>query len=146
TVKSAMVRAIAENRTHYVLTAGLPRLRELIAAKLRDKNHIPIDDPEDVLVTNGGIHGLHVVCQALLEAGDEVLVPDPEWPPPVGHGRLARGVPVACPLRESLGWRYDLDELAAKITPKTRVLYLNPPNTPTGGLLTRQDLERLAAM
>ena len=146
TVKSAMVRAIAENKTHYVLTAGLPRLRELIAAKLRDKNHIPIDDPEDVLVTNGGIHGLHIVCQALLEAGDEVLVPDPEWPPTVGHVRLARGVPVACPLRESLGWRYDLDELESKITPQTRVLYLNSPNNPTGGLLTRQDLERLAAI
>ena len=146
TVKSAMVRAIAENKTHYVLTAGLPRLRELIAAKLRDKNHIPIDDPEDVLVTNGGIHGLHVVCQALLDAGDEVLVPDPEWPPTVGHVRLARGVPVACPLRESLGWRYDLDELESKITPKTRVLYLNSPNNPTGGLLTREDLERLAAI
>ncbi len=146
TVKSAMVRAIAENKTHYVLTAGLPRLRELIAAKLRNKNRIPIEGPEDVLVTNGGIHGLHIVCQALLDPGDEVLVPDPEWPPTAGHVRLARGVPVPCPLHEALGWRYDLDELESKITPKTRVLYLNSPNNPTGGLLTRADLERLAAI
>ena len=146
TVKSAMVRAIAENKTHYVLTAGLPRLRELIAAKLRDKNGIPLVDPEHVLVTNGGIHGLHIVCQALLEPGDEVLVPDPEWPPTAGHVRLAHAVPVPCPLHESRGWRYDLDELEAKITPKTRVLYLNSPNNPTGGLLTRADLERLAAI
>src|SRR5919204_244290 len=77
TVKSAMARAIAENRTHYVQTAGIPRLRELIAAKLRDKNGIPIDDVEDVLVTNGGIHGLYIICRALLEPGDEVIVPDP---------------------------------------------------------------------
>jgi len=146
TVKSAMVRAIAENKTHYLLTAGLPRLRELIAAKLRDKNRIPLVDAEDVLVTNGGIHGLHITCQALLEPGDEVLVPDPEWPPTAGHVRLARAVPVPCPLHESLGWRYDLDELEARITPKTRVLYLNSPNNPTGGLLTRADLERLAAI
>jgi len=146
TVKSAMVRAIAENKTHYLLTAGLPRLRELIAAKLRDKNRIPLVDAEDVLVTNGGIHGLHIICQALLEPGDEVLVPDPEWPPTAGHVRLARAVPVPCPLHESLGWRYDLDELEARITPKTRVLYLNSPNNPTGGLLTRADLERLAAI
>jgi aspartate aminotransferase len=146
TVKSAMVRAIAENKTHYLLTAGLPRLRELIAAKLRDKNRIPLVDAEDVLVTNGGIHGLHIICQALLESGDEVLVPDPEWPPTAGHVRLAHAVPVPCPLHESLGWRYDLDELEARISPKTRVLYLNSPNNPTGGLLTRADLERLAAI
>jgi len=146
TVKSAMVRAIAENKTHYVLTAGLPRLRELIAAKLRDQNRVPVENPEDVLVTNGGIHGLHIICQALLEPGDEVLVPDPEWPPTAGHVRLAHGVPVPCPLHESRGWRYDLDELEAKITPETRVLYLNSPNNPTGGLLTRTDLERLAAI
>jgi aspartate aminotransferase len=146
TVKSALVRAIAENKTHYVLTAGLPRLRELIAAKLRDKNRIPNVDPEDVLVTNGGIHGLHIAVQALLDPGDEVLVPEPEWPPTAGHVRLAQGVPVACPLYESRGWRYDLDELEAKITPRTRILYLNSPNNPTGGLLTRADLERLAAI
>src|SRR3954468_252878 len=64
TVKSAMTRAIAENRTHYVQTAGLPRLRELIAAKLRDKNRIPIDDDEHVLVTGGGIHALFIVLHA----------------------------------------------------------------------------------
>src|ERR671935_1663845 len=58
TVKTAMARAIAENKTHYVQTAGIPRLRELIAAKLREKNRIAVDDPEHVLVTNGGIHGL----------------------------------------------------------------------------------------
>src|SRR6266581_6517789 len=64
-VKSAMSRAIAENKTHYLQTNGVPRLRELVAAKLRDKNHIPVDDPEDVLVTNGGIHGLYIICRAL---------------------------------------------------------------------------------
>src|SRR6185295_6046736 len=70
TVKSAMIRAIADNRTHYLQTTGVPRLRELIAAKLRDKNHVPIEpgnDVEDVLVTTGGIHGLYIVCHALLE-------------------------------------------------------------------------------
>ena len=67
-----MSRAIAENKTHYLQTTGVPRLRELIAAKLRDKNHIPVDDPEHVLVTNGGIHGVYMLCQALLEPGDEV--------------------------------------------------------------------------
>src|SRR5262245_57417848 len=95
TVKSAMIRAIAENKTHYLQTTGVPRLRELVAAKLRDKNRIPVDDVEDVLVTNGGIHGLNIVCHALLEPGDEVLVPDPEWPPAAGQVRPAQGGPGA---------------------------------------------------
>src|SRR5215510_6371078 len=64
TVKAAMTRAIAENKTHYLQTTGVPRLRELIADKLRNRNHVPIDDDEHVLVTNGGIHGLYIVCRA----------------------------------------------------------------------------------
>jgi aspartate aminotransferase len=146
TVKAAMTRAIAENKSHYLQTNGVPRLRELIAAKLRNKNHIPVDDPEHVLVTNGGIHGVYMLCHALLEPGDEVIVPDPEWPPVVGNVLSAKGVAVPCPLHESLGWRYDFDELESKITAKTRVLYLNSPNNPSGGVLTRADLERLAAI
>jgi aspartate aminotransferase len=145
-VKSAMVRAIAENKTHYLQTTGVPRLRELIAAKLRQKNAIPVEDPEDVLVTHGGIHGLYMICQALLEPGDEVVIPDPEWPPAAGNILAARGVAVGCPLHEATGWRYELDELVSKITPKTRVLYLNSPHNPTGGVLTRADLERIAAI
>jgi len=146
TVKSAMVRAIAENKSHYLQTTGVPRLRELIAAKLRDSNHIPVDDVEDVLVTNGGIHGLYLVCRALLEPGDEVLIPDPAWPPAAGNILAARGVPVGYQLHESNSWRPDLDEIESRITARTRVLYLNSPSNPTGGVLARVDLERLAAI
>src|SRR5262245_44554847 len=99
-VKSAMIRAVNENKTHYLQTTGVPRLRELIAQKLRDKNHTPVDDPEHVLVTNGGIHGVYIVCRALLEPGDEVIIPDPLWPPAAGNILAARGVTVPCPLHE----------------------------------------------
>jgi aspartate aminotransferase len=145
-VKSAMTRAIAENKSHYLQTTGVPRLRELIAAKLRDKNHIPINDDEHVLVTNGGIHGLYIICRALLEPGDEVIVPDPEWPPAAGNILAARGVPVPVRLHESKGWRWNPDEVEAAITPKTRVLYVNSPSNPTGGVLPREDLESLATI
>jgi aspartate/methionine/tyrosine aminotransferase len=64
----------------------------------------------------------------------------------MGNIRLARGVPVPCPLREHLGWRWDLDELAAAITPKTRAIYVNSPHNPTGGVLTRADHEGIAAL
>src|SRR5258706_13805220 len=92
-VKSAMARAIAENKSHYLQTNGVPRLRELIAAKLRHKNGIPVDDTEDVLVTNGGIHGLYMICRSLLEPGDEVLIPDPAWPPAGVNILAARRIP-----------------------------------------------------
>jgi aspartate aminotransferase len=146
TVKSAMARAIAENKTHYVQTAGIPRLRELIAEKLRCKNRIPIDDTEQVIVTGGGIHAIYVICQALLDPGDEVIVPDPEWPATAGNVLAAKGVAVPCPLRESLGWRWDLDEVRSLITPRTRAIYVNSPSNPTGGVLTRADLEAIAAI
>jgi aspartate/methionine/tyrosine aminotransferase len=145
-VKSAMTRAIAENKSHYLQTTGVPRLRELIAAKLRLRNGIPADDPEDVLVTHGGIHGLYMLCMSLLEPGDEVLIPDPQWPPAAGNILAAHGVPIGYRLNESNGWRPDFDEIESKVTPKTRVLYLNSPNNPTGGVLTRADIERLAAI
>jgi aspartate/methionine/tyrosine aminotransferase len=145
-VKSGMARAIAENHSHYVQTTGIPRLRELIAAKLRKTNGVPVDDVENVLVTNGGIHGLYIICRALLESGDEVLIPDPAWPPAAGNILAAQGVPVGYRLHEADGWRPDLDEVESMITPKTRVLYLNSPSNPTGGVLTRTYLERLAGI
>ncbi len=144
TVKAAMARAIAENRTHYLQSTGLPRLRELMAEKMRAKNGIPIGDTDEVLVTNGGIHALFVMFQALLEPGDEVLLPDPVWPPTAGHVVAAQAKPVFVPLRESLGWRYDLDELRRAVTPKTRAIYINSPHNPTGGVLTRADIQAIA--
>jgi aspartate/methionine/tyrosine aminotransferase len=146
TVKNAMHRAIDENRSHYLQTTGLPRLLELLADKLRRRNGIPIGSPDEIMVTTGGIHALFITCQALLEPGDEVIVPDPEWPPCAGNIKLARGVAVPCPLHESFGWRYDLDQLASKITPKTRAIYLNSPHNPTGGVLNRADVEAIAAL
>ncbi len=146
TVKNAMRRAIEENRSHYVQTTGVPRLLELIAEKLRKTNKIPIGSPDEILVTTGGIHALYILCHGLLEPGDEVIVPDPEWPPSMGNIKLARGVVVPCPLHERLDWRFDLDELESKITSKTKAIYINSPHNPTGGVLTRSDIERIAAI
>ena len=87
-----MRRAIDENRSHYLQTTGVPRLLELLADKLRTRNGIPVGSPDEVLVTTGGIHALFIICQALLEPGDEVIIPDPEWPPCAGNIRLAHGV------------------------------------------------------
>ena len=144
TVKDAMRRAIDENRSHYLQTTGVPRLLDLLADKLRTKNGIPVGAADEVMVTTGGIHALYIICQALLEPGDEVIVPDPEWPPCVGNVKAAHGVAVSCPLHERLGWRYDLEELTSRITAKTRAIYINSPNNPSGGVLTRADVQHIA--
>jgi aspartate aminotransferase len=146
TFKQAVAKAMTENRTHYLPTQGIPPLRKAFAEKMRKKNGIPIGSDDEILVTNGGTHGLFSVFQALLEPGDEVIVPDPEWPPTMAMILAAGGKPVQVPLREDLRFRWNLDEVEKAITPKTRVLYLNSPNNPSGGVLTREDIERLAAI
>ena len=146
TVKQAMHRAIDENRSHYLQTTGVPRLLELLAEKARIRNGIPVASADEIMVTTGGIHALYIIFQGLLEPGDEVIVPDPEWPPAAGNIKAAQGVPVLCPIHERLGWRFDLDELESKITPKTKALYINSPSNPTGGVLTRSDITRIVAL
>ena len=109
-----MTRAIADN--HIALRADH---RHPAAARAdrpqaaRYERHSGRPTSRDVLVTNGGIHGLYIICRALLEPGDEVLVPDPAWPPAAGNILAAQGVPVGCPLHEARGWRSDLDEVEA---------------------------------
>jgi aspartate aminotransferase len=146
TVKGAMHRAIDDNHSHYLQTTGLPRLLDLLADKVRRANAIPVESPDEIMVTTGGIHGLYLICQALLEPGDDVVIPDPTWPPCAGNIVAARATPVRCRLHESVGWRFDLDELESTISPATRAIYINSPHNPTGGVLTRDDLERLAAI
>lgn len=146
TFKAAVRKALDDNHTHYLPTAGVPRLRQLLTEKMQKKNGIPVGSAEEVQVTNGGTHAIYAAMHAVLEPGDEVIVPDPEWPPTMAIITAARGVAVAVPLREELGWRWNIDEVERAITPKTKALYINSPNNPAGGILTRADLERLAAI
>lgn len=143
-LKTALLQGVHDNRTHYVQTTGIPPLLDLLVQKMRDKNGIPVGGPDEVMVTTGGIHGVFSVCQGLLEPGDEVLMPDPEWPPAAGNVQCAHAVPVPYPLHESRGWRPDVEEMRRLVTPKTRAIYVNSPNNPSGGVLTRADLEAIA--
>ena len=143
-VKAALIQGVHDNRTHYVQTTGIPPLLDLLVKKMREKNGIPIESPDEVMVTSGGIHGVFAVCQGLLEPGDEVLIPDPEWPPANGNISCAHAVPIGYALHESLGWRPDVDEMRRLVTDKTRAIYVNSPNNPSGGVLTRGDLEAIA--
>ena len=127
-VKQAMAKAIAENRTHYLPTTGVPRLRELLTEKMRRENGIPIGSAEEVVLANGGTHAIWAVMHALFEPGDEVIVSDPEWPATMAIAIAAKATPVAVPLYEKLGWRWDLDELERR-SRRGRVRYTSTRRT-----------------
>ena len=96
------------------------------------------------MVTTGGIHAIYLVCQALLEPGDEVILPIRPGPLCGEHPRPA--TPVSCPLHQALDWRFDLAELESHITPATRAIYINLATQPDRRVFTRADLERIAAI
>jgi len=132
-VKDAGKRAIDENKTFYTHTQGLLSLREKLVAKLARVNGIETS-PDRIACGPGGVGAIAAMLAAVLEHGDEVLLPDPGWPnyrmmlPWLG----ARAVYYPCP--PAGGFQPDLDALAALITPQTRVLVVNSPNNPTGAV------------
>ncbi len=145
-IQDAMVRALREGQTHYVASAGIPALRKAIVDKVRGVNQIPAGGPGDTIVTNGGMHGLYALFRALLEPGDEVLIPDPTWTCVQHLITLCGGIVRRVPLHEERGWTFDPEEVRAAITPRTRAFMINSPHNPTGGVLSRADLEALAAI
>jgi aspartate/methionine/tyrosine aminotransferase len=139
-IKDAGKRAIDENKTFYTHTQGLLSLREKLVAKLARVNGIR-SSPDRVAVGPGGVGALAAVLGAVVEPGDEVMLPDPGWP----NYRMmlawtgAREVRYPCP--PTLGFQPDLDALAALISPKTKVLIVNSPNNPTGAVYPRETME-----
>jgi aspartate aminotransferase len=145
-IKEAIVRALHENKTHYVTSSGIPQLRQAVVDKCRADNRIPVDGPGETLITNGGMHGLYCLFQSLIEPGDEIVIPDPTWTSIQHLITLCGGVVVRAPLHEERGWTFDADELRQAITPRTRGLMLNSPHNPTGGVLSLADLQAIAGM
>ena len=145
-IKEAMTRALNDDHTHYVASSGILELRKAIVAKCHTINGIPIETINETIVTNGGMHGLYTIFQAMLEPGDEVLIPDPTWTCVQHLITLCGGIVKRVPLHEHLGWTFDPDELRAAITPRTKALMINSPHNPTGGVLSRADQEAIAAI
>jgi aspartate/methionine/tyrosine aminotransferase len=141
-ISEAGKRAIDENKTYYTHTQGLISLREKLVAKLERVNGIAVT-PDRIACGPGGVGALAAVFGAVVEAGDEVLLPDPGWP----NTRLmltwtgARGVFYPCPAES--GFQPDLDALAGLVTPRTKMLLINSPNNPTGAVYPAATIERV---
>ncbi|HLX35515.1 MAG TPA: pyridoxal phosphate-dependent aminotransferase [Candidatus Limnocylindrales bacterium] len=144
-VREAAKRALDTGATHYPPFAGIVDLRQAIAADATARKGFAVD-PSQVFVTVGGKGVMVYAILAIVDAGDEVIVPDPGYPIYESLTRFLGAKPVPIPIRMELDFRIDLDELATLITPKTKMLVINSPANPTGGVLTRGDLERIAEL
>jgi aspartate aminotransferase len=142
-VVEAGCRALRDGHTHYTPTAGIPELREAIAGDVARSRAIDVG-PEQVVVTPGGKPIMFFSILALVEEGDEVLLPNPAFPIYESMVNFVGGRPVFVPLRQEHGFRFDLDEFEAGLGERTRLVILNSPANPTGGALTAGDIAGLA--
>jgi aspartate/methionine/tyrosine aminotransferase len=142
-VKEAGRKAIAEDKTRYTPNAGLPELRRAIAVEIERVRGLCYA-PEQVLVSSGAKASLYFAFQALIDPGDEVLLPAPYWVSYPDQIRLAEGTPVLVPCSDADGFKLRREALEAAITPRTRGLVLNYPSNPSGACYTREELEPIA--
>lgn len=142
-VKEAAVAAVHDDLSHYTAVNGTPELRAAIARKLARENDLTYS-PDQILVTVGGKHALYNAFMALIDPGDEVIIPAPYWVSYPEQVRLAEGEPVFVDTVAADGFCLDPDRVTAAITPRTRGLIINSPNNPTGAVYNPEDLAALA--
>jgi aspartate/methionine/tyrosine aminotransferase len=143
-IKRAGIAGIEHDATHYSPSVGIASLRDTVASYAARFRNIAPFARENVVISPGLKPLIWNVLAALLDPGDEVIFADPAYPAYAGGAAYLQARATPIPLLESTGFRLDLDMLAAKISPRTKVLALNSPHNPTGGVLTRSDLETIA--
>jgi aspartate/methionine/tyrosine aminotransferase len=142
-IKDAAKQALDAGATHYGPSAGLPELREAIAKHVTETRGLPVS-PDEVVVTPGAKPIMFFTILALAGVGDEVIYPNPGFPIYESVINFAGGVPVPIPLREETGFGFDLDLFEKRVSSKTRLIIINSPENPTGGVLDRGQIERIA--
>jgi aspartate aminotransferase len=142
-IRQAAHAALEAGYTHYSPSPGIPALREAAARYFTRTRAIDVS-PEEIIVTPGAKPILFFSLLALIDAGDEVLYPNPGFPIYESVIRFTGGTAVPLPLREERGFRFDPDDLRRRVTDRTRMIILNSPNNPTGGMLNREDLQAVA--
>jgi aspartate aminotransferase len=143
-ISQAGVQAIHDGRTRYVPPAGVKELREAIAADAGHQRGMSVD-PDQVLISPGAKPNLYFPTMALVEPGDEVIYPDPGFPTYPAMIGAAGGVPIPIPLVEENDFSFDLEAFDQSIGERTKLIILNSPGNPTGGVMPLTDLEHIAA-
>ena len=144
-IKQAAIEALENGKTGYTASAGIPELREAVAAYLSETRNIEVR-PESVVVANGAKPFIGYTILSTTDHGksDEVLYPNPGFPIYESLIKEYGAVPVPLPLLEGKGYAFDIDYMESKINEKTRLLILNSPHNPTGGVLSRETLEEIS--
>ena len=143
-IRQAAMQSLDAGETFYSHNLGLPQLRQSIAAAM-SALHLPVDE-DRIAITSGGVNGLMLAAQALVDAGDHVVAVTPVWPNLVAQSTIMGAHVEQLPLQAQGGeWTLDLDALCKAVTGRTRLLLLNAPNNPTGWTLTRAEQERILA-
>ena len=142
-IREEGIFSLERGRTFYTSNAGLLELRTAISAYLKRKQRLDYDPLHEVLVTVGGSEGIDLALRAMLNPGDEVILPEPCYVSYLPCIKLADGVPVTINLKEENEFKLTPEELLGAITDKTKILILSYPNNPTGAIMTRSDLEPL---
>ena len=143
-IREEGIYSLEKGRTFYTSNSGLMELREEIQKWYARKYDVHYDAKKEILLTVGGSEGIDVALRAMLDPGDEVIVPQPCYVSYVPCVELAGGVPVTIDLKNENEFRLTLDELKAAITEKTKILVLPYPGNPTGAIMTREDLIPIA--
>lgn len=143
-VRDAGIRSLEMGKTFYTSNAGLKELKQEICSYLKRRMQVEYDYNTEVMVTIGGSEAIDAALRAMLDPGDEVLIPQPSYVSYVPCTILAGGVPVVIELEEKDQFRLTREKLLEKITDKTKVLVLPFPNNPTGAIMEREDLEAVA--
>jgi len=142
-IKAAAKEALDAGKTKYGPVAGEAQLKAAIARKLQSDNNLNYQ-PENIIVTNGGKHSLYNLMMALIDPGDEVIIPAPYWLSYPEMVKLASGKPVIVRTDASTGYKITPEQLSGAITPKTKLFVLNSPSNPTGMVYTPAEIKALA--
>ncbi|MBS4980273.1 MAG: aminotransferase class I/II-fold pyridoxal phosphate-dependent enzyme [Lachnospiraceae bacterium] len=143
-IREEGIYSLEKGRTFYTSNSGLKELKEEICNYIQRKSSVVYDPKTEVVVTVGGSEGIDIAMRAMLDPGDEVLIPQPSYVSYLPCAVLAGGVPVVIPLQNKNEFKLTREELEAAITPRTKILVLPFPNNPTGSIMTREDLEPIA--
>ena len=144
-IRDAAKRALDAGATHYGPSAGLPELREAIAKHITETRGVPVS-PEQVVVTPGAKPIMFFTIMTLVGQGDEVIYPNPGFPIYESVINFVGGKPVPIPLRESSEFGFDLDVFEKSVSSRTKLIIINSPANPTGGVLDRGQIDRIAAI
>jgi aspartate aminotransferase len=142
-IKKACIKAIENGFTKYTAAAGIPELKKVLSEKMKKQNNLEYA-PEQIIISNGGKHALFNIMMALLDPGDEVILPAPYWVSYPEQVKMAGGVNVVVPTSEKNDFKMTPEEFRKAITPKTKMLILNSPSNPTGGVYSEAELKALA--